>query len=104
MFVRSLFPQVLGIKRVTEKGKRQAKSLGHWLGLVCPECGWRLPTPANRVTRAVSAGVVLAYRVLGSPFEGGLLALRRGYLAWESRRTSRAPGWIAPELAKRAKV
>jgi hypothetical protein len=77
---------------------------GHWLGLVCPECGRRLPALANGVTWAVTAGVVLAYRVLDRPFEGGLLALRRGYLAWEWRRTSRALERIAPELAELAEV
>lgn len=77
---------------------------GHWLGLVCPECGLCLPTLANWVTRAVSAGVVLAYRALGRPFESRLLALQRGYLAREWRRTSRARERIAPKLAERAKV
>jgi hypothetical protein len=81
-----------------------SNGFGHWLGLVCPECGRRLPTLANWVTRAVSAGVVLAYRALGRPFEGRLLALQRGYLAWEWRRTYRARERIIARNARRARA
>jgi hypothetical protein len=63
---------------------------GHWLGLVCPECGRRLQTLTNGVTWAVTAGVVSAYRLLGRPLEGRLLAWQRQYLAWEWRRAQRA--------------
>jgi hypothetical protein len=76
---------------------------GHWLGLVCPECGRRLPMLANWATWALSAAVGLAYRALGRPFESRLLDLQRGYLAWEWRRTYRARERIAPKLAERAK-
>jgi hypothetical protein len=69
---------------------------GHWLGIVCPECGQRVPTLDNLITWAVTAGVVLAYRILGRPFEERWLAWQRGYLAREWRRAERARERLAP--------
>lgn len=78
----------------------RGNGFGHWLGLVCPECGRRVPMLANGVIWAISAGVGLAYRVLGRPFEGRLLACQRRYLAWEWGRAYRA----RERLISRARV
>ena len=77
---------------------------GHWLGIVCPECGRGVPTLANAVTWAVSAGLALAYRILGRPFLGRLLAWQRRYLAWEWGRTARAHERLVSSYTERARA
>lgn len=64
-------------------------SFGHWLGVVCPDCGDRVPTLSNAVSWVLLKGLSRVYRLAGRPFLGALSDWRRRFLAWEWGRASR---------------
>jgi hypothetical protein len=68
---------------------------GHWLGIICPECGRRVPTLSNAITWVILKVLAGAYRGLGKPFEARRDRWERRFLAREWGRAYRARARIA---------
>ena len=64
-------------------------SFGHWLGVVCPDCGHRIPTLSNAISWVVLKGLSLIYNFAGQPFEGAWSRWQWRFLAWEWGRAYR---------------
>ena len=64
-------------------------SFGHWLGVVCPDCGHRIPTHSNAISWVILKSLSLIYKFTRQPCGQAWSRWRSRFLAWEWGRAYR---------------
>ncbi|QEH34910.1 hypothetical protein OJF2_34550 [Aquisphaera giovannonii] len=74
-------------------------SFGHWLGIVCPDCGRRIPSLSNALSWVILKGLSRIDQLAGRPFEEVRSRWRWRFLAWEWSRAYRGRERISSRRA-----